>query len=228
MEIDATTTNYSVNISPPLNLSDRWSVGLLSLNTYYSIPNISATNNIFRYSSNGGTTWKTITLNVGSYQITDINSEITRLLTANGDTGIVIEANTFTLGSSILIPINYQVDFTVANSIASTLGFNATILTAGYYISPNLVNIMDVDTIIVNCSVIGNSYRNGTHQPIMYSFFPNVSPGYAIVEQPINVVYFPLVSNQINNINIWLTDQQNRAVDLRGQPIIYRLHFRYN
>ena len=62
----------------------------------------------------------------------------------------------------------------------------------------------------------------------MYSFFPNVSPGYAIVEQPINVVYFPLVSNQINNINIWLTDQQNRAIDLRGQPIIYRLHFRYN
>jgi len=77
-------------------------------------------------------TWTTITLTPGSYEIDTINSEINRLMTVNGDTGITISANTITLGSVVDVkPATTRVDFTVANSLAPLLGLNSVILTTG-------------------------------------------------------------------------------------------------
>jgi len=52
------TSNFETRIQPPLELrGDRWAVGLMSLETYNSIPNITDKNNVFRYSTDSGTTW---------------------------------------------------------------------------------------------------------------------------------------------------------------------------
>ena len=127
--LSSNKSDFTTQIQPPLEMrGDRWAVGLLSLETYNSIPSITDKNNVFRYSTDSGATWKEITLAVGSYEISQINSEIQRLMQLDGDSGIEITINT--LGSVVNItPSTYQVDFTVDNSLASTLGFDAVTLT---------------------------------------------------------------------------------------------------
>jgi len=226
--LSSTKSNFSTRIYPPLELKGkRWAVGLLSLETYYSIPNITNKNNVFKYSTDSGTTWKTITLETGSYEISQINSEVQRLMALNGDSGIEITINYHTLGSVVNItPTTYQVDFSVASSLASVLGFNSVILTQGYNISPNIVNILSANSILVNCSIVGNSYLNSNQSPVLYSFFPNVRPGYKIVQDPVNVVYLPVNGEQIQDIRIWLTDQDENVLDFRGETITVRLNLK--
>jgi len=77
----------------------------------------------------------------------------------DGDTGITISANPITLGSVVNItPVLTRVDFTVANSLASLLGFGSVKLGTGYNISPNPVDIITINHILVNCDIIVNSY----------------------------------------------------------------------
>jgi len=115
-------------------------------------------------------------------------------MTLNGDTGITISANTITLGSIVDIkPATTRVDFTVANSLAPLLGFNAVVLTAGYNVSPNPVDIITINQILVNYDIIGNSYLKSSLFPAIYSFQINVNSGERFTEQPNNIVYFPVV-----------------------------------
>ena len=246
--LSSNKSDFTTEIQPPLEMGgDRWAVGLLSLETYNSIPNITHKNNVFRFvkflssdpreltnklniliaETDSGATWKEITLAVGSYEISQINSEIQRLIQLDGDSGIEITINYYTLKSVVNItPSTCQVDFTVDNSLASTLGFDAVTLNPRYNISPNIVKILTVNSILVNCNIVGNSYLNSKQFPVLYSFFPNVKPGYKVVQDPINVVYLPINGDQIQNIRIWLTDQDGHALDFRGETITCRLSFK--
>jgi len=222
-------SDFTTSLYPPLQFeSKKWVVGLLNIDTAYSFPNITTNNNIFTYSIDSGATWKTITLPVGCYEITAINDTIKSLMLTNGDSGIDIQANRITLGCDVRItPATYQVDFTVANSIAPTLGFNSQILSTGSNSSQNIAKVSSVNSVIVNCSIIGNSYLKGSNFPVLYSFSPNVSPGRKISKEPKNVVYLPLTTDYIPTIRIWLTDQDGNILDFRGEEITCRLNFRY-
>jgi len=67
-------TLFNPNIT--LDRNKRYEIALVNLETYYSFPNIDATNNVFKYSKDSGATWKTITIPEGSYEITDINNAV--------------------------------------------------------------------------------------------------------------------------------------------------------
>src|SRR5271169_956528 len=192
---DFVTCHNSVILDPSI----KYEAALLSLDTYNSIPNISEDkNNIFKYSTNVGVDWKIITLNTGAYELTAINNEIKRQMIANSDNGdaINITANISRLTSIVHIEdSNYKVDFGVLNSVGSILGFNAVVIGHGYNESPNIVNIMQTNSIIVNIDIIMGSYVNGSPSPAIYSFYPNVAPGYKIVEKPNpSLIYYPLRS----------------------------------
>jgi len=112
-------------------------------------------------------------------------------MTLNGDTGITISANTIALGSIVDIKsATIRVDFTVANSLAPLLGFNAVVLTAGYNVSPNPVDIITINQILVKCDIIGNSYLNSSPFPAIYSFPINVNTGERFTEQLIILYIF--------------------------------------
>src|SRR5271156_2332119 len=227
----STTSNWSTQIYPQIILDDanNYEVGLINLETYYSFANVTTSNNIFTYFN--GTTNKTITLAVGSYDINDINTAIQNGMKANGDWDstnsayyITILANASTLGSIINISnVNYTIDFTVQNSLANLLGFNATVIRSGINISPSIANIININSIYVNCDIIKGSYSNGSYSPVLFNFFPTVGPGYKIVQVPENIVYLPLATNQIMNVRIWLTDQNNNIIDFRGESINVRI-----
>ena len=81
----------------------------------------------------------------------------------------------------MIINNNCEVDFRRYNSINSLLGFDSQLYTSGFNESENMVNILTINSILVNIDIISGSYINGSTQPTSYSFFSDVSLGYKII-----------------------------------------------
>lgn len=216
-----------------LDENKRHEMALVSLETYNSFPNIDSSNNNFRYSSNNGTTWFNFEIPEGSYEITDINEHIQRIMKERGHYNASAEEYCITLGSNnntlkavLEIATNYKVDFTTANSIRTVLGFKAQVYTSGYHESANIVNIMNVSSLRITSDVIGSSYSNGSTENIIFSFFPNVGPGYKIIETPVNLIYLPITTNTISQMETKLVDQNGELINLRGEELSIRFHIR--
>ena len=90
----------------------------------------------------------------------------------------------------------------------------------------NLANVNPVNSILVNCSAVQGSYLNGTQKPILYSFTPNVPPGYRIVENIFSPVFLPISDKNLEYIKIWLTDQNMNRLNVRGEEVTLRLELR--
>ena len=226
--LSSDSTDFTIYYDNPLKLDKNWSVGLLTFTAPFSYSNITLSNNIFRYFN--GTTWKTLTLSVGAYNIDDLNSQIQLGIAVNGDiaTAITIIGNNIN-GTTVVNITNasYRVDFTVANSLRNILGFNSVILLAGYNNSPNQAQISTLNQILVNCSIIGGSYLNNLEFPTIYSFPPKYAPYTLMLEQPNKIVYLPLKSYSVNSIRIWITDQNGQLISLNNESVTVRLHFKY-
>lgn len=224
---DFITVHESLHLDP----NKTYEAAFLSLESYNSIPNIiEGQNNILKYSIDDGFSWKTITLNTGAYELSGINNEIKRQMIVNGDddSAINITANISRLTAIVSIENpRYHVDFTDGNSLASLLGFDKIVLGFGYNEGTSIVNIMPVNSILVNVDFIMGSFVNGRQSPALYCFHPNVSPGYKIVERPNpTLIYYPLSRHDISRIRLWLTDQDGNLIDLRGETITVRIHVR--
>ena len=85
---------------------------------------------------------------------------------------------------------------------------------------------MSVNSIYVNCDLITNSYINGVPAPVIYSFFPNVAPGYKVVEKPYNLIYLPVNKTFIDSVTVWLTDQNGNILNFKDQEISIRFSLR--
>ena len=120
----------------------------------------------------------------------------------NDNDYIEISANSNTLKSEMIINNNCEVDFRRYNSINSLLGFDSKLYTSGFNESEDIVNILTFKSILVNIDIISGRYVNGSTQPTIYSFFPDVSPGYKIIENPHNLLYLPITSDTIHSITI--------------------------
>ena len=118
----------------------------------------------------------------------------------NEDYYINISANSNTLESVLIPEKDYQVDFNHQNSLAKVLRFTGTKYTKGSHESENVVNILSINSILVNIDIISGSYVNGTTKNTIYSFFPKVSPGYKIIESPVNLVYLPITLDTIDSL----------------------------
>mgnify|MGYP003529801874 FL=1 len=226
---------FTYRFPTPIILHDYdYEIALVNLETWNSFANVTSANNLFKYSVDGGNTWKLITIETGAYELESINDEIQRLMKANRDWDAVnnayyisVSANTSTLKSIIDITnADYKIDFTISNSLRSILGFDSVILSQGHNVSDSIVNIIDFNSIFVNCDCINGSYVNGISSPVIYSFGPKVSPGYRIVENPVNLIYLPLNRKTLSEFSIWITDQAGRPIDFRGENITCRFHIR--
>ena len=82
-----------------------------------------------------------------------------------------------------------------------------------------MVNILTINSILVNIDIISGSYINGSTQRTIYSFFPNVYPGYKIIENPHNLLYLPTTADTIHSITIWLTDQNGHELNIREENL---------
>ena len=224
-------SHIRTTFSPPINVPPgcHYEMACCSVETYYSFPNIFETDNAIKLSNDGGTTWKLVKLPTGCYDIKAINTTLKRLIKEElkgKEENICLSANKISLGCILTLKEKVMVDFDVDNSLRTVLGFPAAIYKEGRWESEHIVNILRVNSIIVHCDVVVLSRKNGIASPIIYNFFPNVSPGEKIVNRPKNLIYLPLSLNVISQMNIWLTDQDDVPIDLRGEQLTITFHMK--
>ena len=228
-------SNFNTRFNPKLELDREkvYEIALVNLETYYSFPNIDETNNVFIYSPDNGNSWVKIKIPEGSYEIDDINNTIQHEMEKRGhydeineDYYIIIAQNTNTLKSVLILEKGYQVGFNHQNSLAKVLEFTGAKYTEGFHESENVVDILRINSILVNIDIISGSYVNGTTKSTIYSFFPNVSPGYKIIESPVNLVYLPITLDTIDSLNVTITDQDYHLLNLRNEKLTIRFHIR--
>jgi hypothetical protein len=235
--LNSNKTKFITNYSPPIELKkDKiYEMALVNLETYYSFPNIDKTNNIFKYSTDKGTNWFEIEIPEGSYELNQINDELFRIMKSrkhydkkNNKSFINIGANLATLKCVIQInDPNYQIDFSHERSMNLLLGYDKKVISNPYNEGTHTVNILTINSILVECSIIEGSYLDSTKEPIIYSFFPKCLPGEKIIETPRNLIYLPLIYNPpIYNIAIKLKDNHGNLLNLRGETISIRFHLR--
>ena len=229
--LSAKSTNFTTKFNPPIKLNGvNHEVALTSLETYHSFPNINE-KNVFKYSSDNGVTWKNIEIPKGSYGLLGIYNEILRGFRENGDYDeinetypIILLGNKNTAQIVMEISTKYIVDFTAANGINTVLGFNSKKYDEGYHKSENVINILPVNSILVHVDSVIGSYMLGVSSSVLYSFFPNVAPGVKIIERPYERLYLPIITQDIHEIRLRLTDQKGEILDLRGEEVTVSLH----
>ena len=171
--VSNTESRFKTRFNPKLQLDrdKEYEIALVNLETYYSFPNIDESNNVFVYSHNNRNTWEKIKIPKGSYEIDDINKTIHHEMEKRGHYYINISANSNTLKSILILEKDYRVDFNHQNSIAKVLKFIGAKHTGGFHELENVVNILSINSILINIDIILESYVDGTTKNTIYSFF---------------------------------------------------------
>jgi hypothetical protein len=222
-----TTTDFTTALNPPIILDDKYEyeVGLLNFDTYNSITNIDTDCNKFRYSTDGSITWQDIVIPPGSYEVRAVIDCIESLQNPLNFTFIPNPHTGFAELKTDKVKNIF--DFAQPDSIGKILGFNKKKLTGSLkYPADRIVNISSINQFLIQCDIIKGSYINGATFPVLYSFNPAVAPGFQINERPLVPIYMPITTHRIDNIRIWITDQTNRLLNLRGEQVTLRLHLR--
>ena len=73
--------NIQTTFNPPLYLeaNRNYELTMMNLETYYSFANIPGDNNSFKWSVNDGTTWTTLHIPTGRYELNAIDAGIIRI-----------------------------------------------------------------------------------------------------------------------------------------------------
>lgn len=214
--LNGTSSVLSADYYPPIELppEKNYVLGLTQLLTYYSFPNIDTGNNKFYVGK------EVITIPTGIYEI----DEITTFLRSK-NINITVKRNTSTLKCTILC--DQEINFEPEDSIADILGFNKKILEPNVeHQSDTIVHIFKMNSIRIECNITTNSYINNQRSRVIHEFYPDVDPGYKIMEIPKNVIYFPVTVENIDRLEISIKDQNNRLLNFRGETVTLQLHLK--
>jgi hypothetical protein len=232
--------DFTVAFPRAVELEGVWEIGLLSAAIWYSYYNISSqyANTTLRYYN--GTAWRTVTIQPGTYQLTDINTYLQTTMQTNGDYTtdsngdpvyhVSITANYNTGCAIVTLSNNYELDLSVSN-LNSLLGFPSEIIsTQGATEGPNPVDITNgINCLYIHNSLVDQSYINGNGtSDIVYSFVPTSPPFSLITIQPVKIVFIPLTRKILDQMRVYLTDNQNRPINLNSQPTTYTFILRRN
>lgn len=207
-------------------------VALHSCSFYNSIVNIqTGVNDTFDYTVSA--VQKQVVLPQGAYEISQIDDVIQQGVLDNGDSTnadtprFSIQPNFTTLGTTVVIDSSYAVGdqtvlFNTATSVRNLLGFNSQILSGAYeYQSDDVANITGgIDSLRFTLNFIEGSYSNGSSNGIsdtsqvIYATSRKVSPGFLQTEDVNNLIWLPINTTTISDINIRFVDQQNRPLPI--------------
>src|SRR5438093_185398 len=173
--------------------------------------------------------WKTIKLPNGAYEINQINDEVKR----QAGSGLEIGVNLSTTKSYINITKpDYKVDFSKPNTLRDMLGFTSQILSTGFSVSNNVVQITNLTAIMIHCDLIYGSYVSGATREakesnVIYGFPGNLVPtGYKLNISPNTPIYLPVSKSVISSILIRITDEDDKLLDFNKEEICICLHLR--
>ena len=178
-------------------------------------------NNKIKYSTNGGTSWETITFIDGMYSYSDLNNYIHQYMDQqNHKTGNKYHINLSfllsTYGVIIQIDNNYQLD--LRNSkLGDLIGFQEKIVNKTEYGSglPNITN--SIDMIHINTDAITNSILNGVNTntlPVIPT--DNLTRSFPFTFEPGKLLFNEASQLNISQVRFYITDSLGRPINLNG------------
>ena len=220
---------------PPVELHENYdySLALISLNTWNTIPNIEPGKNKIYYRDLHDQKERIIKIPTGSYELADIETfihkEICKADASEEEKNQILSLKPNNNTLQCEIKSIHEINFQPSDSIAKLLGFSNKILEANKLHTSDLpVEIIQVVTIRVECNIISGSYYSNNPSHTLFEFSPTVDPGYSINIEPRNLIFLPVNRKRIDNITLTLLDQDSRPVNFRGEEVVVRLELRRN
>lgn len=213
-------------LQPEIELDDRYSysLALLDLHTYNSIPNVNHYNNKFVVRHKQSIHILQIT--EGSYEIDELIEQLNQYC-IKSKLNILFKTNKNTFKCTIFTDEDLCIDFSFEGSVGPILGFDhKKLIGKSEYVSEKIINIQNINALRVQCDLTAGAYHNGNSSHTIYESSPSVGPGYKIIEQPVNLIYLPVNRKRINSVCITICDQQDRLVNFRNETITCRLHIK--
>lgn len=93
-------------------------------------------------------------------------------------------------------------------------------------VSTRTVNINSINVLRIKCNIADGSYINGHPTHSIHNFYPNVPPGYKIIEVVRNIIYFPINVNTLSVVTISIVDQNDNLVSFNGEEVTLRCHIK--
>lgn len=221
LALNGNTSKLVADYFPPIVLESNYVCGLISFDTYHSIPNIDYENNLFHIGNH------IIEIPVGSYEFSNLADLLIRKYKKLNVKGkLNIQSNYNTLQTYIESSTD-TIFFEKERSIGPLLGFSKRVLKPGEeHKSDKTIDITKINTILIECNIVSGSYINNVSAHTLHQFSLNVSPGYKITEAPASVIYLPVNTRTINTIVVKVTDQDGNLINFRGEKISIRLHLK--
>ena len=225
--------DFTTNFTRPITLDNnkQHTIGLNRvINMSFTWFNVNAgyKNQLIKYSSDNGSTFKNITFPAGVWNYTDFNTYIKNLTKKKtGDEyeyPITLEFDDTTFRVTVTLAANYQLNLRASN-FNDLIGFDKKILESGTHIGPRVPNLsQDTDVLNVHCDLVNESLVDGEETDIIYSFSTSVlRPSYSFTLEPQRVTFNPVNKTTISSIRIMITDGKRRLVDLNGADTSFSL-----
>lgn len=226
VSLSGKSPSLSTDLHPEIELDERFEYSCCLLD--FSIYNISlnytfAEKNSFDYISEVGESRK-VTIHKHEYNLPYIMSEVEQNLTKNGGkTQISFDKYKMKFRIQSSAEINLRTD----TSIAEIIGYEPQKIEKNTIAeAENSVGQFDVETIRVNCDLVDGSFHDGIRTHALHEFHPKPVSNYKMFEQPQHLIYLPVIRQRINNINVTVTDQDGKLLNLKGGEIHCRLNIK--
>ncbi len=239
--ISSDGSEFTVSLDEPMRIPhDAYDLKLTapSSTVWWVIANIeTGVNDLMKVISDGsgGTPAAIATYNLvipeGLYDLTGLNNSIqTQLLNAGAEADGILELSPDEATQKVeLILTNYtgiSVDFTIANSFRLILGFDSQVTTPNTslnftILAENTANFNTIEYFLIHSDLVDNGMRlNGDFSKIIAQVLIDRSPGSQLISTPNNPPKIPcnkLIDASTKRIKFWLTDNQNNALNTRGE-----------
>ena len=221
--------DFTTNFTRPITLDNnkQHTIGLNRvINMSFTWFNVNAgyKNQLIKYSSDNGSTFKNITFPAGVWNYTDFNTHIKNAVKTGDTYPITLVFDDTTFRVTVTLAANYQLDLRASN-FNDLIGFDKKILASGTHIGPRVPNLsQDTDVLNIHCDLVNESLVDGEETDIIYSFSTSVlRPSYSFTLEPQRVTFNPVNKNTISSIRIVITDGKRRLVDLNGADTSFSL-----
>jgi len=229
---DLTTGRANFVMNPPINFPERakLKVCLHSFSFTNFFVNVSAVkaNNLFYYTDNIGIPNKyTITIPDGSYSVSDLSEAINIGVVNNGHTdGLIVLTPDFASNRVIftISTIGWQINMLagtpyvlLGTALAQAIPLALTTIANYSELAPNVAAFNDLLNIYVHTNLSNNSIFGGVQSNIIANIIPTASIGSVQNSEPTNLLWLSadeLAGSSLNNINVYLTNQNNQPISL--------------
>lgn len=243
--INQNANEFTVALDTPLSIPKEavaCTLEVRAANVVWVVPNVSVEigNNQFHFDHEA----KTYELIVpdGLYSLSDLSSTLSRQFVEEGLPADLIAFSADNSSQKVVITFAYagtQIDFTVANSVNTLIGFNSIkypllvpSIIGESFIGQSTASFNRVSRFLISCDLVQEGIpTNNEGQQIIASIPITVSPGSTLHYTPYNPVEVNargLIGNPRNVVRLRLYDQVGRGVDTLGEAFDVLIVIKYS